>query len=132
MGLPEGITEEMLKEMSENPGVTYSGGSGTSFAPRSHVDISNRQDKGLRPQIGGHVGGRDKINSPSSDLPRRLAEGDERMKAEAKAQREREEEVRALSDPTNLNNRISYLERQLKKAVTEINKLKKANDLQTS
>lgn len=127
MALPEGITPEMLEEMSKNPGVTYSGGSGTSFAPRSHVDISNRADTGVRPQIGGHTSGKERINRPSADLPRRLAEGDERMKAAAAAQRAQEEEVRELTDPSNLNSRISYLERQLKKALTEINKLKKDN-----
>ena len=125
--LPEGITEEMLKEMSENPGVTYSGIGGSVITPRSHVDIGNRQDKGLRPQIGGHTNGKAKITTPSADLPRRLAEGDERQKAEAAAQRAAEEEARALADPSNLNSRIAYLERQLKKAMTEINKLKKTN-----
>ena len=125
MGLTEGITEEMLAEMANNPGVTYSGGSGSQITPRSHVDISNRQDKGLRPQIGGHATGREKINRPSADLPRRLAEGDEQMKAAAAAQKAQEEEARQLADPSNLNSRISYLERQLKKALTEINKLKK-------
>ena len=129
MALPEGITEEMLKEMSENPGVTYSGVGGSVITPRSHVDISNRQDKGLRPQIGGHVGGKEKITKPSSDLPRRLAEGDEQMRAELAAQKAAEEEARVLADPSNLNSRISYLERQLKKALTEINKLKKTNGI---
>ena len=127
MGLPEGITEEMLADMANNPGVTYSGTGGSVLTPRSHVDISNRQDKGLRPQIGGHSTGKEKINRPSSGLAGRLAEGDEKMRAAAAAQKAAEEEARLLADPSNLNSRISYLERQLKKALTEINKLKKAN-----
>ena len=127
MALPEGITPEILEEMSKNPGVTYSGGSGTSFAPRTHVDISNRSDTGVRPQIGGHTAGKERITRPSADLPRRLAEGDAQMKAAAAAQRAREEEERQLADPVSTNARIAYLERQLKKAMTEINKLKKAD-----
>ena len=129
MGLPEGITEEMLKEMSENPGVVYSGTSGSVITPRTHVSIENRQDKGLRPQIGGHVNGKEKITRPSSGLAGRLAEGDAQMRAEAAAQKAAEEEARLIADPTNLNSRISYLERQLKKAMTEINRLKKTNGI---
>ncbi len=129
MPLTEGFTEEMLAEMANNPGVTYSGGGGSVITPRSHVDINNRQDKGLRPQIGGHVNGKEKISTPSSGLAGRLAEGDAQMRAEAAAQKAREEEARLLADPTNLNSLISYLERQLKKAITEINKLKKTNGI---
>ena len=86
MGLPEGISEDMLKEMSENPGVTYSGVGGSVITPRTHFDISNRADKGVRPNIGGNEshdvrGGR--INRPSPDLARRLSEGDKQIRKAA-------------------------------------------------
>ena len=47
---------------------------------------SIRRQTAVRPQIGGHVRGKEKISRPSASLPQRLADGDAAMRAEAKAQ----------------------------------------------
>ena len=93
--------------------------------PSSSINIAEPAAKGVRPQIGGHTAGTPRITRPSSDLPRRLAEGDEKMKREAAERAAQERQEIEEHNPANLNSRIAYLERQLKKAMSEINKLKK-------
>lgn len=126
--LPEGISPEQLDDLINNPGTTLSGvvgGAPTSLRPSTSINISEPAAKGVRPQIGGHTAGTPRISRPSPGLAGRLAEGDAKLRAQAAAQKAEEEARFHMADPTNLNNRISYLERQLKKAMSEINKLKK-------
>ena len=91
------------------------------------MDISNRVAQGVRPNVSGNshdvTGGR--INRPSPNLPRRMAEGDARMKAEVAAQKAAEEEARVNSNPETINSRIGFLERSNKKLLKEIAELKK-------
>ena len=127
--IPEGLTPEQVEELINNPGQTLSGvvgGAPTSLRPSSSINISEPAAKGVRPQIGGHTQGKERISRPSNGLAGKLAEGDAKLRAEAAAQKAEEETYLHMADPTNLNNRIAYLERQLKKAMSEINKLKKA------
>ena len=127
--IPEGLSQADIDFLVANPGQTIGGAVGGASVrrPSASVDISNRQGKGLRPQIGGHVQGKERISGPSPGLAGRLAEGDAKLRAAAAAQKAEEEAHLHMADPTNLNNRISYLERQLKKLTTEVNKLKKAS-----
>ena len=121
----------MFEQLVNSPGQTLSGsvkeGQATTFTPTSTIPINEGQTA-VRPQIGGHVKGREKITRPSAALPQRLADGDAKMKAEAAQQlaeiKKREEEV----SPDSILGRLAYLERQLKKAHTEITKLKKSNE----
>ena len=127
--IPEGLSPEQVEALVNSPGQILSGSvlSGASVRrPAASVDISQRAGKGLRPQIGGHTQGKERISRPSSGLAGKLAEGDAKLRAEAAAQKADEETYLHMADPTNLNNRIAYLERQLKKAMSEINKLKKS------
>ena len=111
-----------------SPGKTLSGsikeGQARTFTPTTTNPI-NQGQTAVRPQIGGHVSGREKISRPSSALPKRLADGDAKMRAEAAAQlaeiKAREEEQSASS----ILGRIGYLERKLKQTTAELNKLKK-------
>ena len=118
----------MFEQLANSPGQTLSGsvkdGQARTFTPSSHNPI-NQGQTAVRPQIGGHVNGKEKISRPSASLPQRLADGDAAMRAEAKAQldeiKKREEEVSADS----ILGRLAYLERNLKKTTAELNKLKK-------
>ena len=126
--IPEGLTPEQVEALVNSPGQTLSGvvgGAPTVLRPSSSINIDEPAAKGVRPQIGGHTAGTPRISRPSPGLAGRLAEGDAKLRAEAAAQKAEEEARFHMADPTNLNNRISYLERQLKKAMSEINKLKK-------
>ncbi len=132
------ITEEMVKLLSDSPGEVMSGSMSLDgpnvFRPKATHNI-DPVEHAVRPQVGGHVAGKDKIRRPSADLPRRLDEGDKQMKAEAQAQRIAEAKALEDADPTNINSRIAYLERSNKKLTTSINKLMKkidsiSNDLQ--
>ena len=127
MSIPEGITPEMIEELVNSPGKTISAPSPANAATSSRPTTSHAINAGqanVRPQIGGHVNGKEKI-TVSSHLAKRLDDGDKKMKAEAKAQldsiRAREEEV----SPDSILGRLGYLERKLKQANVEINKLKK-------
>lgn len=117
----------MFEQMVNSPGQTLSGsvkdGQARTYRPTSTHAINEGQAN-VRPQIGGHVNGKEKI-TVSSNLAKRLDDGDKRMRAEAKAQLEeikkREDEVSADS----ILGRLAYLERNLKKTTAELNKLKK-------
>lgn len=131
MKLPEGITPEIMEELVNSPGETISSFASGANAPSVHrpkvTHAINEGQQNIRPQIGGHVSGGDYI-TVSSNLARKLAEGDERMRAVAAKQRaeikQREEEV----SPDSILGRLAYLERNLKKATAELNKLKKQTD----
>ena len=131
MALPEGISPEMFEQLVNSPGQTLSGsvkeGQAKTFTPTTTNPI-NQGQTAVRPQIGGHVSGREKISRPSAALPQRLADGDAKMRAEAAAQlaeiKAREEEV----SPDSILGRLGYLERKLKQANVEINKLKKISN----
>ena len=130
--IPSCLSQEDIDFMLANPGTTI--GSGPNIpaevrqASRS-VDISQPSRKGIRPNVSGnsvdHTGERITV---SSNLAKKLADGDLKLRAEAKAQLEQIRATEEAADPSNINSRISYLERQLKKALTEINRLKKGND----
>ena len=128
MPLPEGITPEMFEQLVNSPGQTLSGsikeGQARTYTPSTSIPINEGQTA-VRPQIGGHVYGKEKISRPSASLPQRLADGDAKMRAEAAAQlaeiKQREEEV----SPDSILGRLAYLERNLKKTTAELNKLKK-------
>ena len=121
----------MFEQLVNSPGQTLSGstkeGQAQTFTPSSHNPI-NQGQTAVRPQIGGHVNGKEKISRPSASLPQRLADGDAAMRAKAKAEveaiKKREEEI----SPTSILGRLAYLERQLKKTTAELNKLKKNKD----
>ena len=120
----------MFEQMVNSPGQTLSGstkeGQAKTYTPTSTHAINEGQAN-VRPQIGGHVNGKEKI-TVSSNLAKRLDDGDKRMRAEAKAQlaeiKQREEEV----SPDSILGRLAYLERNLKKTTAELNKLKKENN----
>ena len=126
--IPSCLSEADVEFMLANPGQTIaSGGKPPEViqAQRS-VDVSQPSRKGIRPNIAGnnadHTGERIKV-SPS--LAKKLDEGDKKLRAEAKEQLQQIRAAEENADPSNINSRISYLERQLKKAMTEINRLKK-------
>lgn len=83
--LPTNITEEMLETLSNNSGETLSGlmsidGDATTFRPTTKHAINEGHHQ-VRPRIGGLVNGKERIRRASSDLPRKLAEGDEKLRA---------------------------------------------------
>ena len=122
------LSPEEVQSLVDNPGQNFSGaigGAPTTITPTSSINIDEPASRGVRPQIGGHVSGKERIRTPSKNLARKLAEGGEKMRAEAEAQAAEEARLREEHSPTNLNSRIAFLERQLKKAMAEINKLKK-------
>ena len=126
--LPEGISPEQLDDLINNPGTTLSGvvgGAPTVLRPASSINIAEPAAKGVRPQIGGHTAGTPRITRPSQGLAGKLAAGDEKMRREAQERQALERQEIEEHNPANLNSRIAYLERQLKKAMSEINKLKK-------
>lgn len=120
----------MFEQLVNSPGQTLSGslkeGQAKTFTPTSTHAINEGQAN-VRPQIGGHVNGREKI-TVSSNLAKRLDDGDKEMKAKAAKQlaeiKARQEEV----SPDSILGRLGYLERQLKKTTAELNKLKKMSD----
>ena len=118
----------MMEQLVNSPGQTLSGsvkdGQARTYTPTSTHAINEGQAN-VRPQIGGHVNGKEKISRPSASLPQRLADGDAAMRAKAKAEveaiKKREDEV----SPDSILGRLAYLERNLKKTTAELNKLKK-------
>ena len=133
--LPAGISQEELDALINNPGMTVSNGgvaeSPTTHTAQSSTSIDVRSTKGVRPNIGGNnnhdVSGQ-RISRPSSTFAARLAAGDEELKAAAQAQREAERIAKENADPISVNARLSFLERQNKKLMSELNKLKKSNE----
>ena len=129
--IPSCLSQEDINWLQQHPGQTLSNGglipSEVRQASRS-VDVTQPARKGVRPNVTGnsvdHTGERITV---SSNLAKKLADGDLKMRAAAKAQIEQLRASEEIADPTNINTRISYLERQLKKAMTEINRLKKEN-----
>ena len=120
----------MFEQLVNSPGQTLSGsikeGQARTYTPSTSIPINEGQTQ-VRPQIGGHVNGKEKI-TVSSNLAKRLDDGDKKMKAEAKSRLEeiqkREEEV----SPDSILGRLAYLERNLKKTTAELNKLKKESN----
>ena len=123
--VPTGVTPEMLDYLLSNPGEVVS--NTEVRTPQAHVDINNRADKGVRPQIGGHSAGKDRINTPSPNLAKRLTQGFDEQQAELAEEAERLEEAKAMS-PEALNSRVAYLERTLKKVQSQLRKLEKTTD----
>lgn len=118
----------MFEELANSPGQTLSGsikeGRPTTFTPKTHNPIDQGQTA-VRPQIGGHVRGKEKISRPSASLPQRLADGDAAMRAEAKAQLDEIKRKQEEASSDSILGRLAYLERNLKKTTAELNKLKK-------
>ena len=135
--LPNGLTEELLKAQHDAPGQTFSGSISTdqqarAFTPATSVDI-NSGVQGVRPRVPGndsHDVTAGRIRKPSSNLPRRLAEGDAANKAAELAQREEEQQFKAESDPVQMLKRIAFLERSLKRTQKDLKALqqKTTND----
>ena len=133
INIPEGISEEHIRQAIENPGHTVSNitpGTGPeSVTPRSSVDITQRAGRGLRPRVKGNPVTEERISRPSSALPEKLARGDaERRLAEA-ARAEEEEKLRQEHDPSKLSARISYLERKVKSLDKALKKLEAQSDV---
>ena len=129
--LPQGVTPEMLTSMIANPGEVVSAGPSLQASevrtPSTSVDINQRASKGVRPYVSGNshdpTGAR--IDRPSKNLAARLEAGHKENMAES-ARLQEEEKIRREQDPSNLYARINYLERQMKKLNTNLNKLIKA------
>ena len=70
-----------------------------------------------------------RVSGPSKGFAMALGQAEmERRAEEEKRNREEREELRKRS-PGAMNDRISYLERQVKKLTTKLNKLEKASDV---
>jgi hypothetical protein len=116
------FTEEQMESMRNGAplsGSTSDGRASTYQAPRS-VDVSLPQEKGLRPQIGGHTSGKEKIDRPSPRLAKALDDTKHRQEL-AKQDKKRQEEAAALQ-PEALRRDLEALRRQVKrleKAVKE-------------
>ena len=126
--LPEGITPEMNDLLVNNPGQTISNGSAPSQVIQAQrtVDISTPAGKELRPQIGGHVAGATKI-TVSSNLAKRLADGDAKMRAEAAKQHAAEQAHQAAVEETSADKvlaRLNYLERTVKQQAKQLKELR--------
>ena len=127
--IPEGVTPDMLDQLLSNPGsVVGNNTDSQTFEAPSSVDITVRADQAVRPQVGGHTAGKERIRRPSSQLPLKLAEGDQQRRDLEQKRVAEERELRAQIDPIKMVQRINYLERQLKKQASEINKLKKDHE----
>ena len=108
------FTEEQMESMRNGEplsGSTSDGRATTITAARS-VDIAF-QEKGLRPQIGGHTAGKGKIERPSPRLAKALDDTKHRQEL-AKADRKRQEEAKALH-PEALRRDLEALRRQVKR-----------------
>ena len=109
------FTEEQMESMRNGTplsGSTSDGRASTFKAPRS-VDVSVHQDKQLRPQIGGHIAGAEKISRPSKNLASRLDDTKDRQEAQ-KASQKLQEEAKALQ-PEALRRDLEALRRQVKR-----------------
>ena len=130
MSLSNDIPKSLIEAAIANPGQTVglsSGGAPTTSNAPTSVDITNTQQKGIRPNIPGnelHDVTRGRISRPSAGLAQRLADGDAKLRAEAAAQAEQHRAQLAVVDPSKLNDRIAYLERALKRAEKNIRELK--------
>ena len=126
--IPEGITPQMLEQLVNSPGETISSGPPTaarSFKPSSSIPINEGQ-RDVRPQVGGHVAGAERI-TVSPNLAVRLAKGDEEQKAlKAALAAEEAERLEALEEtqPEKILARLAYLERTVKAQQKQIKELK--------
>ena len=77
------------------------------------VDITEPAGKGLRPQIGGHEAGKEKISRPSPRLAKALDDTKERA-AQAKELKAQHELAAALQ-PEALRRDLEALRRQVKR-----------------
>ena len=101
-----------------------------TFTATSRINIDSPAQTGVRPRINGndHDASGSRIRRPSSSLSTKLAESGEKMRREASALKAKSERVAKEQSPESLLARVAYLERQLKKMVTEVNRLKKSGD----
>ena len=109
------FSEEQIQAMRDGAplsGSTSDGRASTFQATRS-VDVSLPQEKGLRPQIGGHTTGKEKISRPSPRLAKALDDTKHRQEA-AKQDKKRQEEAAALQ-PEALRRDLEALRRQVKR-----------------
>ena len=119
----------MLSQLVEQPGQTISASPGgpVVIPANSYVDISEKADKKVRPQIGGHVNGAEPIGV-SKNLAAKLAAGDARIRAQ-NAQRVAQEQALEASihetTPDKLSDRLGYLERTVKAQAKQIKELLK-------
>ena len=129
----EGLSQEAIDLMVANPGQTISGGKISTAevitATRS-VDISEPARKGIRPGIRGnentdHTGERITV---SSNLAKKLADGDAKMRAIAAKQHAAEQAQAAAVEETSADKvlaRLNYLERTVKAQAKQIKELQK-------
>ena len=119
----------MLSQLVEQPGQTISASpTGPVVIPaNSYVDITEKADKKVRPQIGGHVNGNEPIGV-SKNLAAKLAEGDARIRAQ-NAARVAEQQALEVSisetEPDKVLARLSFLERTVKTQAKQIKELLK-------
>ena len=119
----------MLSQLVEQPGQTISASpTGPVVIPaNSYVDITEKADKKVRPQIGGHVNGAEPIGV-SKNLAAKLAEGDARIRAQ-NAARVAEQQALEVSisetEPDKVLARLSFLERTVKTQAKQIKELLK-------
>lgn len=129
--LPEGLSQADVDFLVANPGETLGGavgGAPEAFKPSSSINIHEPAARGVRPQIGGHISGKERISRPSPNLPARLAAGDEERRALEEARRVERETLQKETDPLALAKQVAYLTRQLKKLSQEIKSLKESKD----
>ena len=119
----------MLSQLVEQPGQTISNlpASSSVFKAQNYVDISEKADKKVRPQIGGHVNGAEPIGV-SKNLATKLAEGDARIRAENAARKAQEDALQVSineTEPDKVLARLSFLERTVKTQAKQIKELLK-------
>ena len=89
------------------------GGAPVVLSASQAVDITEPAGKGLRPQIGGHEAGKEKISRPSSRLAQRL--DDTKDRAQAAKELKAQHEVAAALQPESLRRDLEALRRQVKR-----------------
>ena len=116
-----------LKEGGSLSG-TISGGVGPvgqpqSFSATTRVDVTAPADKGVRPQVGGHTKGGDKITRLSSGFASRLATAAQKERARADKEHSQHLKDVASLQPEAMAKQIAYLSRKVKsleKAMKEL------------
>ena len=129
--IPEGVTPEMLEQLVGSPGTVVSqnevGAEPTTHTATTTTSIGIRAQKGVRPRVSGnssHDVTGERISRPSSSFAKKLADGDEKIKAEA---RERLAEIESRKEETDVDKilaRLNYLERTVKSQSKLIKDLK--------
>lgn len=127
--IPSCLSQEDVDYLVSNPGQTLTNGVAQSQVIQAQrtVDISAPAAKGVRPQIGGHISGAERI-TVSPNLAKRLAEGDAVIRDERAKQQAEEEAQKAAVEETSADKvlaRLNYLERTVKAQAKQLKELQK-------